>query len=135
MTSLYVDGSYSKPKGKASWGYILLDENEQIIKKNNGICLFHEMWQVNGELEATIQGLKAAIELNIKDVTIFYDFKGIQCWPKRIWKAKKPGSIQYTKDMDELTKEINYSFVKVKAHTDNVWNNKVDELTSIKNLI
>lgn len=132
MFSLYVDGSYSKLKGKASWGYILLDQNEVIIKKDNGICQFHEMWQVNGELEATTRGLTAAISLNIKNVTIFYDFKGIQCWPKRIWKAKKPGSIKYVQDMDDLIKQINYSFVKVKAHSGDQYNEMVDKLASIK---
>ena len=49
-------------------------------------------------------------------------------WEKRLWKANKPGTINYVKKIQEYQKQIDISFIKVLAHSGDTYNEIADSL-------
>ena len=75
---IYVDGSYSESCNLASFGYIILKDNNEIyrhygIVDNPNVI---EMRNVAGELAGVISALNWAKDNDITEVIIFYDQAG-----------------------------------------------------------
>lgn len=127
---IYVDGSYSKSCNLASFGYIILKDNNEIyrhydIVDNPNVI---EMRNVAGELAGVMSALKWVKDNNITEVTIFYDYEGIEKWTTGEWKAKKENTILYKKFIEDISNKIKVIFVKVKAHSGNKYNELADTL-------
>lgn len=122
----YVDGSfYQKQVG---WGVVVV-ENDQVITTMNGklTCpLLAESHQIAGEVEGVIQALNYAFQNNYKQITIYYDYLGLQKWACREWKANSFVAQQYIERLKEFP--ITIDWVKVKAHTGNQYNEIADQL-------
>lgn len=124
----YTDGSFN---GKnASWAFIIIEDNK-IITQQKGILTgdINSMWQIGGEITAAEKAVEWARQNNVK-VNIHYDYTGIENWATRKWKAKNTHT-QYFRDFMDANSQCINSYVKVKAHSDNLFNNFVDELAKI----
>lgn len=136
---IYVDGSYN-PKTKV-WGgaALLMSDSDEILeeilvsdKDLNGSR------QINGELESTIQSLRYVLEhldeIDDKTITIFYDYAGIEKWATGEWSARKDVAVDYKKRVQRHLMLLRYehkieiNFSKVKAHSGEEFNEKVDRL-------
>ena len=125
IISAYVDGSFlNKVIG---YGAVILD-GERIIHEISGKMdsKYEEHYQIGGELKAAIESVSWAKKNNIKDLHIYYDYKGIEMWATGKWKAKKELTQAYQAYM--IKQPINMHFHKVAAHTGNKWNEYADGL-------
>lgn len=126
---IYVDGSFNGQN--ASWAYIVVDDNK-VISQDSGTITDPELnlgWQIAGELQAVIEAIKYCKARDLA-ARIFYDYAGIEYWATGSWRAKKSYTIAYAKFMAE-NKEYIKEFVKIKSHTGNFWNEKVDRLAKM----
>ena len=79
-------------------------------------------------ISGTEFAIKKAIELNIKEITIFYDYMGIEMWAKGLWERNKTGTEEYYQFCQSIKDNINIHFVKVKGHTGIPGNEEADKL-------
>lgn len=125
----YVDGSYKKDTLEYGYGVVLIlhDEvfefydkgkNPEVTKSRN----------VTGELFGSIRAISEAVKRKKKKITVFYDYQGISSWANGEWKCNLPLTIGYRDKIKELRKEIEISFVKVKAHSNDKYNDLADYL-------
>ena len=77
-------------------------------------------------------GSLKAVEFTIKngfeEVTIVYDYQGIESWALGTWKRNKELTQNYNKIMQENMKKIKIRFLKVKGHSGDKYNDIVDKL-------
>jgi len=125
----YVDGSYKKDTLEYGYGVVLIlkddiielfgkGENSEVAKSRN----------VTGELFGSIRAISEAIRLKKKKITVFYDYQGISSWANGEWKCNLPLTIGYRDKIKDFRKEIEILFVKVKAHSNDKYNDLADYL-------
>ena len=134
----YVDGSYNKETRIYGSGVVLRHgDNEKEISKSGHDEVMLQMWNVAGEVTATMIAIEEAIKLGCQKLTIYFDYNGIAGWVEgcymngkktKIWVADKEGAKRYKDFAIEAKKQIELEFVKVKAHSGDKYNNKADSL-------
>lgn len=132
----YVDGSYID--NIYGSGVVLIKDNEIIhtISQAGENVEMLSMWNVSGEIMASMLAIQYAVKNNYNKITIYYDYEGIEKWANHKWKAKKKGTIAYQNFIDKYRNKIIIGFTKVKAHSNNEYNDMADKLAkdSIKNI-
>ena len=130
MIKAYVDGSYDRRKSHyAGWAYLILTDEE--IEDYGITKEVAESWNINGEIEAVIQVINKAVSLGIKELNIHHDYNGIEKWAKGKWKAKSKVGQDYQRFILSTHDKIKLQFTKVKSHSGDVHNDRVDFLASI----
>jgi len=127
---IYVDGSFSLEKSNYSYGLIAIN-NGEIIHEECGAGEDEDaiaLRNVSGEVLGALKAAEFAIQNGFKEVTIIYDYKGIECWALGTWKRNKELTQNYHKSMEENMKKIKIRFLKVKGHSGDKYNDKVDKL-------
>ena len=121
----YVDGSYSKNRGTASWAYVIVKDNE-IIKYDSGKVPHAPMSNnIDGECYAAMYAIHWLHENNI-EAYLVHDYMGLSAWLTGEYKAESQIAQMYVRNCSG--KIANIKFVKVKGHTGNYWNEHVDKL-------
>lgn len=131
--SIYVDGSFNNATQEIGSGVVVVENNKiiQTISKKYNNKQWSAIRNVAGELFACIEGVNYAKNSGYKEVTVYYDYQGIAAWTTGEWKAKKEETKRYKAWFDEISKEIKISFVKVKAHSGNKYNELADKLANV----
>lgn len=128
MLFAYTDGSYRNDK--VGWGYVIIDDNENIIHEEYGSTdEFVEMRNVTGELTAIRELLYYCEENDFKEITICHDYLGVRMWVTREWKAKNKLTQAYRQFV--LDSPMKIQFQHVKGHSKHKWNDYADKLASI----
>jgi ribonuclease H-related protein len=123
-----VDGSYQN--GITSYG-VVIRKNGKKVGELSGIMdesEVHGSHQVAGEIKAVTESIKWCRENDIRDVTIYYDYKGLEKWAQGKWKTKKAVSKNYADFMRE--DNIKIKWVKIQSHTGKKWNEYADRLAA-----
>lgn len=127
----YIDGSYSDDLKRYSAGVVLFDGEikYELMDSGNDKSLL-DMRNVAGELMGAIIAMdwieskyNEAVEL-----VLYYDYEGIERWANSEWKANKSGTKSYQIRVRAFRENHQLSFVKVKAHTGNKFNELADQL-------
>ncbi|MDY2734423.1 RNase H family protein [Intestinibacter sp.] len=127
--NIYVDGSFSREKNKYSYGCVALAEGRIIKFGGTGDDKdYVELWNIAGELFGSMEAIKWAVNNGYDRVTIYHDYIGLEKWASRKWRANKVGTKKYVEFIEEFKKYIDIKFVKVKAHSGNVYNEEADKL-------
>jgi ribonuclease H-related protein len=124
--SIYVDGSYISES--VGYGAVAVG-NGEIIWKTSGKVQKEQAGssrQVAGELQAVLNSLEWCESQGITSISIHYDYEGIEKWVTGEWKAKHTVSKAYLTAVTQS--QVDISWVKVKAHSGNKWNDIADEL-------
>lgn len=132
--SIYTDGACSGNPGNGGYCAILIYNNvEKTISGSEKDTTNNRM-----ELLAVIKGLSALKEPCDVDlysdsqyVTDAFNMSWITSWQMNGWKTsnKKPvKNVDLWETLLELTTKHNVTFIKVKGHSDNEYNNKCDKI-------
>ena len=125
----YIDGSFNKFKKIYGYGGFINYKGEKYIIQGKGDDPnLVEMRNVAGEIIASQEIIKKAIELGIKNLDIYYDYEGIERWAKGEWNRNKPGTINYYEFFQKIKSEIKINFCKVKGHSGEKGNDEADKL-------
>lgn len=128
--NIYVDGSYSKNNISGGYGCVIVKNNKIIHTISNPIVIndVENLWNVAGEIEGSLAGIEWAINNKYNSVSIYYDYAGIENWANGSWEAKKDLTKYYVDKIKEYSSKIKLSFVKVKAHSGDEYNELADQL-------
>ena len=123
---IYVDGSFIN--GATGYGAVVL-ENGKVVDELSGAVdasEVNETRQVAGELVAVKEALNWCREHSVDEVSIYYDYLGIEKWATRQWKTNQPLTKDYARFVSECPIKIHWH--KVDSHTGNRWNDRADAL-------
>lgn len=130
----YVDGSYDNGSGRFSCGVVIVETDasgkSETTELNSAFDDEEAAQQRN--VAGEIMGSKIAIDWcranGVKAVEIYHDYEGIGAWADRRWKANNPLTQGYRDFVEEVRKSMDITFVKVKAHAGNKYNELADKL-------
>ncbi len=129
MAIAYVDGSYKAKSKEFSCGVVIFYKNKiyEMSKKFNDedMC---SMRNVAGEIKGAESAINFCLSKGISKLKIYYDYEGIARWAKGEWKCNKEGTKNYSEFYKKAKTKIDISFVKVKAHSGNKYNDRADML-------
>ena len=140
---IYTDGACSGNPGPGGWGTILMYED---IKKEFSGGKKDTTNNVM-EITAVIEGLKllkypCEVEIYSDSAYVVNAFNQdwITNWKKNGWKNSKKEDVknrELWEELESLIKEHEVTFIKVKGHSDNEYNNRCDELArkAIKEIV
>ena len=133
---VYTDGACSGNPGKGGWGAVLLFEG--LEKELSG----YEAFTTNNRMElmAAIEGLKALkfpcmVELYSDSSYLVNAFRKdwIGNWKLNGWQNSSKEEVRNRdlwEQLDTLCKIHNVTWIKVKGHSDNTYNNRCDKLAT-----
>lgn len=125
----YVDGSYDKCTNRFAYGLVIVtDEGELTFGEEVKDEELAQMHNVAGEIKGSEAAMRYALEKGAKKLVIYHDYEGIAKWCTGAWKANKPGTKAYKAFYDEISREIEIQFVKVKGHSNDKYNDMADML-------
>jgi ribonuclease HI len=135
----YTDGSCIGNPGPGGWAFLYLNDAKVIYEASGS-----ELNTTNNRMEmmAAIEALSYAAKNNYKNITVCTDSKyvmdGISSWitkwKSNSWKtaAKKPvKNMDLWKVLDSLNLSMNVNWNWVKGHSEDLFNNRVDELANL----
>ncbi|MBM6935857.1 viroplasmin family protein [Enterococcus cecorum] len=126
----FVDGSYNiTTKDYGYGGFLQIDEQTRITLQGKGNDAEKaSMRNVAGEIDGAMAAVKAALDHDLTQITILYDYQGIESWATGGWQAKNVFTQQYRDIMQTLMRQIQINFVKVKGHSGIPGNELADQL-------
>ncbi len=125
----YVDGSYDKVSGDFSCGVVFLYKGqEEHYGRRYSDRELAAMRNVAGGEKGSETAMKIALEKGVEKLVIYHDYEGIAKWCNGAWKANKEGTQAYRACYQEIRKQLQISFVKVKGHSGDRYNDVADEL-------
>ena len=121
----WAEGSFDNKASYAGWGYLIVEKGRIIHRacgRTNAPAISRN---IDGELQATIEAIKWAMAHG-RDLVIYHDYSGIECWATGAWRAKSSVAIAYQQFIK--TVPIKLDFVKVKGHAGDRYNEMADAL-------
>lgn len=118
----FVDGSYNVNTGVYGFGGFLSVNGKKYPLQGSGnnhgeYPETAEMRNVAGEIYGAITAVKKAQELNLFELTILYDYIGIEKWAVGEWRTNKRATECYANFMQKAMKTMKIHFQKVAAHS------------------
>ena len=136
IVTIYTDGACSGNPGAGGWGAILFHGNHK--KEISGF----EANTTNNKMEITaviraLELLKAPCTVDLYSDSAYVvnaiNLGWLENWKSNGWKGsdkKQVKNIEYWQRLDELMQTHKVTFIKVKGHADNEFNNRCDELAT-----
>ncbi len=125
----FVDGSFNPVTNVYGYGGFLFYNGEKVILQGAGDDEeMASMRNVAGEILGSMAAIEKALELGLPEVTVYYDYAGIEMWATGAWKRNKTGTIQYHEYIRSVEDKIRINFVKVKGHSGVEGNEEADML-------
>lgn len=114
----FVDGSFNPETGVYGYGGFLNVSDKKIpIMGNGNLEEMSSMRNVAGEINGAMAAVKKAEVLNLREMTILYDYRGIEEWAQGRWKANKAATADYANFMQPDSRRVDLKFQHVKGHT------------------
>ncbi len=125
----FVDGSFNPVTNVYGYGGFLFYNGEKTILQGSGEDEeMASMRNVAGEILGSTAAIQKALELKLPEITVYYDYAGIEMWATGDWKRNKTGTIQYHEYIRSVKDQICIKFVKVKGHSGVEGNEEADLL-------
>lgn len=125
----YVDGSYNIKNRLFGCGVVIFYGGEEFTFSrafdNPSLAL---MRNVAGEIEGAKLAMQWCIDNNIEEIDIYYDYEGVEKWCTGEWQTNKEGTIAYRKFYNSICTRLKVSFIKVKGHSGDHFNDLADSL-------
>lgn len=139
-TYAFVDGSFNPKTNIYGYGGFIIHKlttedgsvtSKTTIRGAGNESDMVEMRNISGEIAGSQRAIEICIEKGYKEVTLFYDYAGIENWAKGLWKRNRKGTEDYYKFFQSVKDKINVHFVKVKGHVGIEGNEEADRLAKI----
>lgn len=125
----FVDGSYNTATQVYGYGgFLVYGGTKEILQGSGTEPDMASMRNVAGEVLGSMAAIEKAIELGLPELTIYYDYMGIEMWATGEWKRNKKGTIAYYEYVSSVRDQIMLHFVKVKGHSGVAGNEEADRL-------
>lgn len=125
----FVDGSFNVVTSVYGFGGFLVADGQRFVLQGAGEDAdMASMRNVAGEILGSMAAMKKAIELGLDELTIYYDYLGIEMWATGAWKRNKSGTIAYYDYVQSIREQLSLHFVKVKGHSGVEGNEEADRL-------
>lgn len=125
----FVDGSFNSATGVYGYGGFLVNKGERILLQGSGNdAEMASMRNVAGEVLGSMAAMEEAMRLKLTELTIYYDYLGIEMWASGAWKRNKKGTIAYFEYVNSIKDKLTIHFVKVKGHSGVEGNEEADLL-------
>lgn len=125
----FVDGSFNTATSVYGFGGFLVAAGERHVLQGAGDDAdMASMRNVAGEILGSMAAMQKALELGIREITIYYDYLGIEMWATGGWKRNKSGTIAYYDYVQSIKDRLVIHFVKVKGHSGVEGNEEADRL-------
>ncbi len=125
----FVDGSYNDAtKVYGYGGFLCYDGKKYIVQGSGNETEMATMRNVAGEVLGSMAAIRLAIDMNIEELDIYYDYMGIEMWATGAWKRNKKGTIEYHEYIKSIKDKIKLNFIKVKGHSGVEGNEEADKL-------
>lgn len=123
----YVDGSYDSKIDVYGYGAVIFYNGEKHVIKGNGKeSELKRFRNVAGEVIAATKAIEYALENKVNNIFIYYDYLGIEKWFTGEWKSNTTLTREYNEFANKVKGNINVNFIKVKAHSGDMYNDEVD---------
>lgn len=125
----YVDGSYHARTKEFSCGAVLFYRGEE-LHFSQKFCdpTLSDMRNVAGEIMGSRTVIEWCLEHEVKALEIHHDYEGVAKWCTGEWKANKPGTQAYRAYCRDAMQKLSITFVKVKGHSGDRYNDLADAL-------
>ena len=131
--SIYTDGACSGNPGPGGWGAVLIYGSKKREMSGGAVQTTNNRMELTGVIEA-LGALTEPCEVTLysdsKYVTDAINKKWLDSWVAKNWK-KKDGAVKNPELWQQLLPLLDkhrVTFVWVKGHADNEYNNRCDEL-------
>lgn len=127
---IYVDGSFMVEKENFSYGLVVVENNE-VIYTASGVGFDKEaisLRNVSGEVLGAQKAVEFAKDRGYKEITIAYDYQGVESWALGTWKRNNRITKNYHEFMQKNMAEVKVRFKKIKGHSGDKYNDMADEL-------
>lgn len=129
----YVDGSFDEHSKTYGFGdFIIYEENGKkcvrVVQGAGNDSDMSKMRNVAGEISGAMRIVEEAICLGLEEITLYYDYAGIENWVTGVWSCNKYETYEYSRFMHESSKQIRIHFHKVAGHSGDAGNEIVDTI-------
>ena len=126
----YIDWSYDPVSHRFAYGVVLLLENDEKLEFSGAFddAALADMRNVAGEIKASEFAIQYALDQGWQHLFIYYDYNGIEKWATGEWKRNLSATQAYHDFCQEAFQHINVSFIKVKGHSGDTFNDLADSL-------
>ncbi|MBQ9232579.1 MAG: ribonuclease H family protein [Lachnospiraceae bacterium] len=127
----FVDGSFNSERKVYGYGGFLVDNkgNKHKLQGSGIDPELASMRNVAGELMGAMAAIRKADNLGMAEVSIYYDYAGIEAWATGTWQCNKEGTKAYRDYVQSMRdKGMFIRYVKVKAHSGIADNEEADWL-------
>jgi viroplasmin and RNaseH domain-containing protein len=125
---VYIDGSFNAKTGVFGYGVVSFTNEGKRNYSGASDTPDAAHRNVAGELAAALFAMETAVEKGKKKLYIHYDYAGIEKWATGEWKTNLELTRNYKARVGEYAKKLRISFVKVKAHSADPYNDEADAL-------
>ena len=125
----FVDGSYNvQTKIYGYGGFLMHGGKKELLQGSGSDEEMASMRNVAGEILGSMAAIERALELGLTEITVYYDYAGIEMWADGSWKRNKKGTAAYYDYICSVKDRISIRFVKVKGHSGVEGNEEADRL-------
>ena len=114
----FVDGSFNEKTGTYGYGGFLdVNGRRYPVMGSGNEAELSAMRNVAGEIAGSMAAVRKAEELGLREITMLYDYRGIEEWATGGWKTNNPATQAYKDFMNPSQRKVHVIFEKVAAHT------------------
>lgn len=131
---IYTDGACSGNPGPGGWGTILIYQGYEKELSGGSKDTTNNIMEITAVIEG-LKALKKTCKVQIYSDSAYvvnaFNQKWIYGWIKNGWKNASKDPVknkELWQELYDLTKKHEVTFIKVKGHADNEYNNRCDEL-------